>query len=833
MGYPRTLRLYLAALPGDMDGERAVIEGLVLPDLRERLARQGISIVVVDAAKEKEEWDLARRFQEIEACELFVALLGERYGEAPTTVALSLVSAHPWLAEDPGRSVVELEILQGALREPGKRASFFYFRNPGFPSIVAEELRERFLRENDEAAARLERLKERIRSSGRPILDGYPCSWSERLSRASQLDTFAELVFQDLWNAIQELLWPTGEAGGAGSAPSPPEPAPAHVTPDKALPLHENVQFTVYRPRAVEPRKWYPLLAFAHLEELPANAPADEPDPLEEVRAQAQRVLGELAGDYSDVKQDSRQAIPHEAEITFLPEIPGFEVNPPRRTFLWLESVHREEFRIRAGPESEGQRVRGRLSVFWGSILLAEVNLSIQVDAWITGVPASPPERAASRPFRNIFPSYSHKDAVIVEEFERYARTLGDRYLRDVRELRTGEIWNDRLKDLIRQADVFQLFWSWNALRSPYVEEEWRYALSLGKPNFIRPTYWEDPLPEEPGRRLPPDELRRLHFQLLPGGAGSTGTPRGQVEVSFLAPAPPVSAPRLRPAFDPNATMYAFPSAPSPPEEDGNILQNIDWSADSDEPLEEIDPAGVAPVWSLPDETQTGTVSSPPLPQGPPPLPPAVAAAQPMAPPPLPKAMPATPPPAPPPRASAWGRVRPGFAAAATIALAVVGLGLFVLSRESAPPPTDSMPTSHSVPGNSVQPSIPTQFIPGRRDARSTSAIPVITAETRERLAAECRLSPDRVRALKTRARAGSYMVQVFASADASDASQALARFASRRGFLLPVEGDDRALCTVVLGPFRSEKAASRAAAELRVSEGTDTQIVRYPRFTK
>ena len=36
--------------------------------------------------------------------------------------------------------------------------------------------------------------------------------------------------------------------------------------------LDENVQFTVYRPKTVQPNKWYTLLAFAHLEELPPDA---------------------------------------------------------------------------------------------------------------------------------------------------------------------------------------------------------------------------------------------------------------------------------------------------------------------------------------------------------------------------------------------------------------------------------------------------------------------------------------------------------------------------------------------------------------------------------
>jgi hypothetical protein len=487
-----------------MDGERAIVEGLVLPELRARAAKLGIEVSLFDPVKDTgESWDLARRFREIEACRpFFIALIGERYGDPPSAVPLGLVAAQPWLAEDPGRSVLELEILHGVLRDPERAVgSFFYFRDSRFPSYAPEHHRGRLAAENEEAAGRLSRLKDRIRASGRPVFDGYPCGWSEGLERASRLDALAERMLDDLWRAIQEQAREPRDPADVPvyELPTPAEPMRAHLPPEKALPVHEDVQFTVYRPRAVEPMKWYPLLAFAHLSELPEDAPADAPDPIEEVKAQAQRVLGDLAQGYGDVKQDSRYAVPHEAEITFLPEIPGFEINPPRRTFLWLESVQREEFRIRARPEVDGTLVRGRMTVFWGSILLAEISLGIRVDGRLAGASAPPPpERAASRPFRNIFPSYSHRDSGIVEEFERYARTMGDRYLRDVHELRAGEVWNDRLKDLIGKADVFQLFWSWNAMQSPYVEEEWRYALSLGRSHFVRPTYWEDPLPARP-----------------------------------------------------------------------------------------------------------------------------------------------------------------------------------------------------------------------------------------------------------------------------------------------------------------------------------------------
>jgi hypothetical protein len=279
----------------------------------------------------------------------------------------------------------------------------------------------------------------------------------------------------------------------------------------------ENVQFTVYRPKAVAPECWYPLVAFAHLTSKRADAPPHEPDPVEEVKQQATALLGaRLVEEYRTVTQDASRAVPREETLTFVPQAPGIEFNPPSRSFRWSESVHREEFLLRAGAELMGQTARGRLSIFLDDILLADVSLAIPVDA--SAVPPAAdaqPKVERARPYRRIFASYSHKDLHIVEQFERLARVLGDEYLRDWQHLRAGEVWDDRLRVLIEEADVFQLFWSRNAMESAYVRREWEHALSLNRPYFVRPTYWEEPLPEDEARGLPPAELLCLHFQRI------------------------------------------------------------------------------------------------------------------------------------------------------------------------------------------------------------------------------------------------------------------------------------------------------------------------------
>lgn len=282
-------------------------------------------------------------------------------------------------------------------------------------------------------------------------------------------------------------------------------------------PLDENVMFTVYRRKTIAPNKWYPLLVFAHLSERRPDASPDEPDPVVEVKRQAEAILGVAIADYKESSEDSSQPIPRSGELMFKPSVPGVEFNPPSRTFKWEEPVHREEFKMRATHELDGQVARGWLRVFLGPIIVAEVNLTFKVDSNAAASVIAADMTDHARPFRKVFASYSHKDKAIVEEIEKLVRGthLGLEYLRDVTKLRSGDVWNDSLLQMIDTADVFQLFWSSNSMDSPYVRREYERALARQVKDFVRPVYWEKPFPERPEHNLPPEALKRLHFEEL------------------------------------------------------------------------------------------------------------------------------------------------------------------------------------------------------------------------------------------------------------------------------------------------------------------------------
>ena len=291
--------------------------------------------------------------------------------------------------------------------------------------------------------------------------------------------------------------------------------ASTSLAPPNRIRIDDNIQFSVYRPQWIEPMQWYPLLCFAHLAERRPGTPSDTPDPRAQVELIAKQTLGDLAGEYSRLVQDSSLAIPKAGEISFVPEVEGIEFDPPQRSFFWLEDIHKEEFRFCASDVLDGKAVNGVVTVYLGVMVLAVLDLSIVITSK-AAQSVSPTVRQYFRPYRKIFPSYSHEDTKMVEHITDCAKAIGDEYLQDVIALRSGELWSKRLHELIDNADLFQLFWSRNSMNSHNVREEWEYALSLRRPGFIRPTYWEKPMPREPAKKLPPDDLAQLHFHCLP-----------------------------------------------------------------------------------------------------------------------------------------------------------------------------------------------------------------------------------------------------------------------------------------------------------------------------
>jgi nephrocystin-3 len=206
----RTVRVFISSTFCDMHAERDHLVKVVFPELRERMAKRNLYLVDVDLrwGVTEEEAEQGKVLEvcldEIERCRpFFIGILGERYGYVPTRVPEDTEFAHPWLGEYKGHSLTALEIIHGVLRNPElAQRAFFYFRDSRFMSQVPETKRADYMAESTDAAQKLTALKDKIRASGRPVMEDYPCRWDDEQGHVVELEALGQRVLEDLWTAI-------------------------------------------------------------------------------------------------------------------------------------------------------------------------------------------------------------------------------------------------------------------------------------------------------------------------------------------------------------------------------------------------------------------------------------------------------------------------------------------------------------------------------------------------------------------------------------------------------------------------------------------------------
>jgi len=199
----KVIRVFLSSTFVDFQEERSLLVKQVFPSLRRRARSRGVEIVDVDLRwgvteeQTKRGETLPLCLAEIDRCRpYFISLLGERYGWVPPAdyYKPELLERQPWLREQMGgASVPELEILHGVLRNPEMAGhACFYLRDPAYaqaqsqPGWVAESPQER---------QRLVALKEEVRCSGFPVMEGL-----------AEPQAIAERIEADLWELIERTF---------------------------------------------------------------------------------------------------------------------------------------------------------------------------------------------------------------------------------------------------------------------------------------------------------------------------------------------------------------------------------------------------------------------------------------------------------------------------------------------------------------------------------------------------------------------------------------------------------------------------------------------------
>lgn len=180
------------------------------------------------------------------------------------------------------------------------------------------------------------------------------------------------------------------------------------------------------------------------------------------------------------------------AYITVVPSASGLRFEPTRRTTRWRGSLDRLDFMIRVEPDQSDRMAQGSVQIFAGPFLFAEVPLTVEIREGNQPVQEQSAIKVVGYSLKKVFVSYAHRDAAIVMLLKNTMEAIGDEMLVDADILRGGGYWQIRLWTAIQQANRFQLFWSKQSAISKHVEDEWRFALSLGKDlnQFIRACFW-------------------------------------------------------------------------------------------------------------------------------------------------------------------------------------------------------------------------------------------------------------------------------------------------------------------------------------------------------
>ncbi|KAG8509749.1 Telomerase protein component 1, partial [Galemys pyrenaicus] len=216
-----SVRIFISSTFRDMHGERDLILRSVLPALQARAAPHRIRLHAIDLRWGVTEEETRRNRQlemclgEVEDSQLFVGMLGSRYGYVPPSYNLPDHPHFRWAQQyPPGRSVTEMEVMQFLNRglQPSAQA-LIYFRDSSFLSSVPDAWKSNFTTESEEAAHRISELKSYLSRQKGVTCRRYSCEWGGVAADrpyVGGLEAFGQLILQDVWDLIQKLYLQPG-----------------------------------------------------------------------------------------------------------------------------------------------------------------------------------------------------------------------------------------------------------------------------------------------------------------------------------------------------------------------------------------------------------------------------------------------------------------------------------------------------------------------------------------------------------------------------------------------------------------------------------------------
>lgn len=263
-----------------------------------------------------------------------------------------------------------------------------------------------------------------------------------------------------------------------------------------------RVSFSAGYPSRIDGHLKYPLIVYIHIDTLK-----------EEIERYLKKEFAASGIVPTCSNATTATRIPRRTLITVQPNIPGILANPPYQEIIWLEDYHKLNFEVRYSELSEkSTSCIGFIDILADGVFISHIPVSITVDMDVQSTSETLPLTVTRNPFARIFASYAHTDDAVVQACKETYKALGIHLYVDRDDLLSGQPWRQTLQQLITKSDLFQLYWSQPAADSSEVANEWQLALVVSQSHtgdFIRPLYWQKPLPKLP------NELQHLHFAFL------------------------------------------------------------------------------------------------------------------------------------------------------------------------------------------------------------------------------------------------------------------------------------------------------------------------------
>jgi hypothetical protein len=268
-------------------------------------------------------------------------------------------------------------------------------------------------------------------------------------------------------------------------------PSQSGGTPAPFQPAKDRVEFSVFAPHRILPKRPFILDVWAYL-------PTDYQDVLKRAN-QVER----------DVSAGRKTGVPvaRGTLLTVTVQIPLLKIADPTDTIFWDGEPTSASFIVEVPETIKPDAISGQAFISVDGLRLAKVVFLISVAAAEDQQYVD--QSSTCEIVHTAFASYASKDRDDVLSRIQGMQKINpdlDIFL-DVLSLRSGDDWATKLNEQVPSKDVFYLFWSAHAAQSEWVEKEWRLALEKRGIDYI------DPVPmTNPQDAPPPKELKALHF---------------------------------------------------------------------------------------------------------------------------------------------------------------------------------------------------------------------------------------------------------------------------------------------------------------------------------